>query len=463
MVGEYVAHCVIGAGFQGLPIVKKLLELGEAVICLDRNPDVGGIWHTGAYETAHIISSKYSTGFPDFPMPDGYPDFPSKSEMQRYFRSYAEAFDLLPVIRLNVDVMRVSPMGGPDADGAIWRVETTAGEAYRCRTVTIACGHHSEPKVATYPGDWAGEAMNSSQYRSPRQFIGKRVLVVGAGNTACDAAVDASHHGISSDISIREGVHFFPRTFAGRPIDMLLRASPIRGDWVDRIVARVINTAAVGDLRRWGLPRPTHGILDSHPVINTELLRRIRLGEIGVRPEIARFDGRSVVFADGSMHAYDLIFWAIGYRIAVPMLRSEDRLLDWENGLPVLFLMMMSPKRRGLFISGLGQARTGGGPLFQEAGYLSARMAAFDARDSEGVMAKLSKHAALRFAQRWRGLRLVEKADTKSRSLHEHQSALRSLASILDDVRAPDARSRKGSSNVRPDIEVSAQPFGVAA
>lgn len=461
MIGEYVAHCVIGAGFQGLPIVKKLMELGEEVICLDRNSDVGGIWHTGAYETAHIISSKYSTGFPDFPMPAGYPDFPSKSEMQRYFRSYAEAFDLLPNIRFNVAVTRISPIGS-DADGARWRIETAAGETYRCRTVTIACGHHSEPKVASYPGEWTGESMPSNHYRSPRQFAGKRVLVVGSGNTACDAAVDASHHGVTSDISIREGVHFFPRTFAGRPIDTLLQASPIRGDWIDKIIARVINATVVGDLRRWGMPRPTQGILDTHPVINTELLRRIRLGEIGVRPEIASFDGNSVTFADGSRRAYDLILWAIGYRITLPMLWEEDRLIDWEDGLPVLFLMMMSPKRRGLFISGLGQARTGGGPLFESAGYLSARMAAFEARDAEGVMATLRKHGALRFAQRWQGLRMVEKADTKSRSLHEHQSALRGLAAILDDIRAPDAASRTGSCEVRPDLEVT-RPLGVAA
>ncbi len=462
MVAEYVTHCVVGAGFQGLPIVKKLLELGESVICLDRNPDVGGIWHTGAYETAHIISSKYSTGFPDFPMPEGYPDFPSKSEMQRYFRSYAEAFGLLSVIRSNVDVTRISPLE-PDSDGALWRVETAAGETVRCRTVTIACGHHSEPKIASYPGAWTGEAMPSSQYRSPRQFVGKRVLVVGSGNTACDAAVDASHHGASSDISIRDGVHFFPRTFAGRPLDTLLRASPIHGDWIDKIIARAVNLAAVGDLRRWGLPRPRYGILDRHPVINTELLRRVRLGEIGVRPEIVRFAGGTVIFADGMRHAYDLIVWAIGYQVTIPMLWPEDQLLEWEDGLPVLFLMMMSPKRRGLFIAGLGQARTGGGPLFQDAGYLSARMAALDARDPESVMAKLRNHATLQFAQRWTGLRMVEKADTKSRGLHEHQAALRSLASILDDIRAPDVASRKGLSNARSDLEISRPSLGVAA
>lgn len=462
MTERYVTHCVIGAGFQGLPIVKKLRELGEEVVCLDRNPDVGGIWHTGAYETAHIISSKYSTGFTDFPMPPDYPDFPSKSEMQRYFRSYAEAFDLLPAIRFETQVARVAPMEA-DADGAIWRVETTGGDVYRSRTVTIAGGHHNDPNLARYPGEWTGEAMTSSQYRAPRQFTGKRVLVVGAGNTACDAAVDASHHGVSADISVRHGVHFFPRTFAGRPLDTLLQAFPLGGEWMDRLVARVVNAFSVGDPARWGLPRPTHGILDSHPVINTELLRRIRLGEIGVRPEIARFDGGSVVFADGSRKGYDLVFWAIGYRITLPMLHEADGLIDWRDDLPVLFLMMMSPKRRGLFVAGLGQARTGGGPLFQEAGYLSARMAAFDARDDQGIMARLAAHPVLRFAQRWRGLRLVEKADTKSRSLREHRSGLRALASMLNDVGAPDGAARRGASQAAPDLALPRERWTAAA
>lgn len=451
MTEPYVAHCVIGAGFQGLPIVKKLRELGEAVVCLDRNHDVGGIWHTGAYETAHIISSKYSTGFTDFPMPADYPDFPSKSEMQRYFRSYAEAFNLLPAIRFETEVAQITPMEA-DLDGAIWRVETTGGDVYRCRTVTIAGGHHNDPRIASYPGKWTGEAMGSNQYRSPRQLAGKRVLVVGAGNTACDAAVDASHHGVCADISIRHGVHFFPRTFAGRPLDTLLQAFPVGGDWMDKVVARVVNAAAVGDPARWGLPRPTHGILDSHPVINTELLRRIRLGEIGVRPEISRFDGGSVIFADGSRKDYDMIFWAVGYRVTLPMLRAQDQLIEWQDDLPVLFLMMMSPKRRGLFISGMGQARTGGGPLFQEAGYLSARMAAFDAQDRDGVMSRLAAHPAVRFAQRWRGLRLVEKADTKSRSLREHRSALTALSRLLDAIGAPDRPSQRGASHAISDL-----------
>ena len=460
---ERVTHVVVGAGFQGLPIVKKLRDLGEEVLCLDRNPDVGGIWHTGAYETAHIISSRFSTGFTDFPMPESFPDFPSKAEMQRYFRSYAEHFGLLEHIRLNTEVLRVSPLPANGVDEPRWRTECAGGRVVFSHTVTIANGHHTEPLTADYPGTFAGQMTGSSEYRTPDLFEGKRVLVVGSGNTACDAAVDASLHGLSADISIRDGVYSFPRTFMGKPFDTLMRSLPIKAEWLERLVGWVVHKAAVGDPRHYGMPKPQFRIFDQHPVINSELLRRIKLGEVGVRPEIERFDGHRVVFKDGSSREYDMVFWAIGYRIGFPLLRPEDQLLDWDGRLPVMFLQLASPKHRGLFIAGLGQARTGGGPLFELGGYLTARMATFDARQGQSVTAAIAAHPEIRFAQRWLGLKLVDKADMRSRSLQEHTKAGAGLARVLDAIGASDAPRRVGVSQAISTLDLEARATRVAA
>lgn len=451
----FIEHCVIGAGFQGLPVVKKLHEMGERVLCLDKNEDVGGIWHTGAYETAHIISSRTSTGFTDFPMPDSYPDFPSKREMQRYFRSYAEHFNLLPHIRLNTAVTRVRPASAEEAlRGARWRTECADGSAVLSRSVMIANGHHTQPNIASYPGAWAGETMHSDAYRTSDVFKGKRVLVVGNGNTACDAAVEASLHGTAADISVRDGVHFFPRTFMGRPLDTFLKAIPFDAPWLERMFGWIVHKAAVGDPAHYGMPRPATRIFDRHPVINSELLRRVKLGRIGVRPEIARHDGTTVTFTDGTSRDYDLIFWAIGYRIAFPMLAPEDGLLDWQDGKPVMFLQLALPKARGLFIPGLGQARTGGGPLFEMGGYLTARMAAFDARNPSGVIDALTRELRGRWLARIFGVQTVAPADMRSLSLQSHLASGRQLAGLLDSIGAPDAKPRKGRSNAPSNLDL---------
>lgn len=451
-------HCVIGAGFQGLPVLKKLTEMGEKVICLDRNEDVGGIWHTGAYETAHIISSRSATGFADFPMPESYPDFPSKREMQRYFRSYAEHFGLLPHIRLDTAVTRVRPAPAEEAArGARWRTDCSDGSAVLSRTVVIANGHHTKPNAATYPGTWQGETMHSDAWRTSEVFKGKRVLVVGNGNTACDAAVEASLHGAGADISVREGVYFFPRTFMGRPLDTFLRAIPFDAPWLERLFGWIVHKAAVGDPARYGLPRPTFRVFDRHPVINSELLRRIKLGRIGVRPEIAHHDGNTVTFADGTSRDYDLIFWAIGYQMAFPMLAPEDGLLEWKEGKPVMYLQLALLRARGLFIAGLGQARTGGGPLFEMGGYLVARMAAYDARNPQGVMEAISATARMRFARWAFGQDPVAPADTRSLSLQHHVASGRLLNGLLDTIGAPDARPGTGRSKARTNLELLAR------
>jgi cation diffusion facilitator CzcD-associated flavoprotein CzcO len=451
----FIDHCVIGAGFQGLPILKKLTEMGERVICLDKNEDVGGIWHTGAYETAHIISSRYATGFPDFPMPDSYPDFPSKREMQRYFRSYAEHFNLLPHIRFGAAVTRIRPASAQEtARGARWRTECSDGSTVLSRTVVIANGHHTKPNLASYPGEWAGEMMHSDAYRTSEVFKGKRVLIVGNGNTACDAAVEASLHGVGADISVREGVYFFPRTFMGKPLDTFLKAIPFDAPWLERLFGWIVHKVAVGDPARYGMPKPTFRIFDRHPVINSELLRRIKLGRIGVRPEIARHDGNTVTFADGTSRQYDLIFWAIGYQMAFPMLAPEDDLLDWEGGKPVMFLQTALPKARGLFIAGLGQARTGGGPLFQIGGYLTARMAAFDARGATGLIEAIAATSRMQFLEWAFGFKPVAPADTRSLSLQHHLASARELTKLLDAIGAPDAKAARGLSKARSNLDL---------
>lgn len=440
-------HCIIGAGFCGLPIAKKLKELGEDFDVLDQNPGIGGLWHTGVYRDAHIISSKRTTEFPDFPMPAQYPDFPSKAQMQRYFEAYAQHFGLTPHIQLNSKVVSVRP--APDhAQTHQWLVTLASGEQRRYQTVSIANGHNWSPRPVTHPGHFDGKVMRSNEYWEPSIFQNQRVLVVGYGNTGCDIAVDAGRVGASSDISMRSGNYFFPKMFAGVPLADLLYFAPVSWAWLDRLIARFVIWCVVGSLSRYGVQKPKHRPLDKHPIVNTDLVQAIRHGRVKVRPDIARLDGKRVYFTDGSSGEYDLIVYATGYTCNFPMLDAKDGILDWDGELPVLFMQNMAPKFRGLFFPGIGQARTGGGPLYQGMGYLTARMVAYEGRSEEGVMAALRRQPVIQWlckpwVERLRGEKIQQPVSFRSLGIGEARRRIAFVKGLLDKIGAPDAPSAR--------------------
>lgn len=435
-------HCIIGAGFSGLPVGKKLKELGEEFDILDKNTGVGGLWHTGVYRDAHIISSRRTTEFPDYPMPADWPDFPNKAQMQSYLESYATHCGLLPHIQLNTEVVRVRPAADYHSSRA-WDVILKSGETRRYRTVTIANGHNWCPNLVTHPGTFSGEILQSDAYQEPEQLTGKRVLVVGYGNTGCDIAVEAARRGISSDISMRSGNYFFPKMFMGIPTADLLYRLPVSFHWLDKLVARIILAFAVGDLSRYGAPRPDYRILEKHPIVNTELLHAIRHGRIRIRPDIDRLQDRQVRFRDGSTGNYDLIVYCTGYRLAFPMLHPEDELLEYRGDLPMLYGQVMAPRYRGLLFTGIGQARTGGGPIFQQLGYLVARIAAFEGRDPAGLMAVTEKQPLLRLWKKiFRNFTFERPASLRSMGIGEVRRTLGLAKRSLDYLGLPDAPSQ---------------------
>jgi cation diffusion facilitator CzcD-associated flavoprotein CzcO len=423
-------HCVIGAGFSGLPIAKRLVDLGEDVEILDRNGGIGGLWHTGVYKDAHIISSKRTTELPDFPMPASYPDFPSKRQMQAYFADYARAFGLDARTRFDADVVRVAP--GRDRG---WEVTTRDGVTRTYATVALASGHHSVPRGTRHPGAFEGEIIDSSAYRDFHQLENKRVLVVGYGNTGCDIAVDAGRHGARAIISMRSGTYFFPKTFFGIPMADLSAGVPrvLQSNLTDRMLGRFVLAMAVGDLSRYGVARPSFRPFDKHPVINGDLLHAIRHGRVSVKGDVERFEGREVVFTDGTREVIDLVVYATGYVPSFPMLAPD--LVRFEGGLPILFLGTLAPGRPGLYFAGLGQARTGGGPLFQASGYAIARLMAAEADGS--VEQRIRGLWRIQAADRLRLQPLVARADMRSMGLAEARRKLGMLDKIADAIDAP--------------------------
>jgi cation diffusion facilitator CzcD-associated flavoprotein CzcO len=348
--------CVIGAGPSGITAAKGLLEAGlRDVVVYERNDQVGGNWlyspapsHSSVFETTHIISSKALSQYSDYPWPEDYADYPGHRELLAYFQGYARRFGVDRHVRFRTEVVRAEP----DPAGG-WRVTLATGEPERFDHLLVANGHHWDPRMPSYPGSFAGRLLHSHDFKSAASFADQRVLVVGGGNSACDIAVETARVSRFTGISMRRGYHFVPKFLFGIPSDTLHerflfvpRALRAR---LFELVLRLWN----GDAARYGLPRPDHPFLSSHPVVNSELLYFIRHGRIHPRPDVARLDGNDVRFADGRVEAYDAIIAATGFRITFPFF--DRSLVDFSSGSVPLYLRVFPPRLPGLYFIGLFQ------------------------------------------------------------------------------------------------------------
>jgi cation diffusion facilitator CzcD-associated flavoprotein CzcO len=355
--------CIIGAGAAGLAAARQLQAGSVPFEVLERERDVGGIWdvslpHSPVYHSAHLISSKPLTQFPDFPMPREYPDYPDHAQALSYLRGYATRFGLYDHIRFGRTVERAQR-----ADGGGWKVSLAGGEARMYEGLIVAAGIHWVPKVPRLPGGFYGESMHSCGYKSAEVFRGKRVLVIGAGNSGCDIAVDASQRASRTFLSVRRGYHFIPKHAFGRPIDQVGEVSlklrlPLS---VRRALNELVLRAVVGKPEEYGLPRPDHRLLESHPIVNSRILPAIHRNELVPKPDVVELRGREVVFKDGTSEPIDLIVFATGYRVTFPFL--ESRHLNSPDGRPDFYLHVFHPSYDDLFILGMIQPDSGVWPL----------------------------------------------------------------------------------------------------
>ncbi len=355
-------YCVIGAGPAGLLAARSLKHAGIPYDQFEKDDDVGGIWEidndwSPMYESAHFISSKTVSNLPGFDMPDDYPDYPNHRQVLAYIKSFARAYDLYPHITFEMPVERAVPEG----DGATWLVTLGNGETRRYRGLFLCSGNTWDPNLPQYPGEFAGEAIHSVRYRSAEQFRGKRVLVVGGGNSGCDIACDAALHADEAYISLRRGYHFIPKYFFGVPSDLFAsRVSLPR--FIERPIFELLLKMAVGDLTHYGLPKPDHPVLASHPIMNTQLLHHLGHGDIEYRPDIERLEGKQVFFKDGSSVEVDMIVFATGYKVTYPYM--EKSLFQWVSKYPDLYLSSLHREFDNVCCLGLHQTDGGAYDFF---------------------------------------------------------------------------------------------------
>jgi cation diffusion facilitator CzcD-associated flavoprotein CzcO len=359
-------YLVIGAGASGLTMARAFAARGIAFEVVEKHRDIGGLWDidnpgTPVYETAHFISSKRRSPLRDFPFPDAYPDYPSREQILDYLRAFADTNRLHDHIRFRTLAESVTPQQGGGWAAALRDLEADTVTEERYAGVVSASGNFWSPNLPEVAGAWDGEAYHSQEYERLEQLRGRRVLIVGAGNTGCDLANDAAVAAASATISVRRGYRIIPKHILGRPADEVGAIGPdLPGPVKQRFFNRLIDTL-VGDLSRHGWPEPDHDALASHPIVNSRLIDHLAHGKVAVRPDVERLLGDRVRFTDGTEEPFDLIIWATGYRVAFPSLDRE--LFDWrgEND-PDLFLNVFHRERDDLFALGVIETPAGAFP-----------------------------------------------------------------------------------------------------
>jgi dimethylaniline monooxygenase (N-oxide forming) len=356
--------CIIGAGSSGIAAAQVLDARGIPFDCFEKGSQVGGNWRyendngmSSAYRTLHINTSRRVMAFKTLPMPDHFPDYPDHFQMAAYFDEFVDRFGLREKIEFRTEVTKVEPADGEWA--VTTRREGGAESTERYCAVLVANGHHWDPRwpepAFSGSGEFDGEQIHAHHYREPDVLRGRRVLVLGLGNSATDIAVESSRIADKTFLAVRRGAYVLPKYMNGKPIDQvsnpLFSRLPLS---LQRFFAMRGLEIAAGEMTTYGLPKPDHKLFEAHPTVSSELLPRLGHGDIAVKPNIDRFGGgRRVRFVDGSEEEVDLVVYCTGYKITFPFFDPKV-LAAPDNRLP-LYRRVVSVERPGLYFIGFIQ------------------------------------------------------------------------------------------------------------
>lgn len=356
--------CVIGAGSSGITACQNLAERGIDFDCFEKSSTVGGNWRykndngmSAAYRTLHINTSRQMMEYRAFPMPVDYPDYPSHFQIASYFDDYVDHFGLRDRISFRTEVVEAAP-----ADDGGWEV-TVKGPDDEPQTshytdLIVCNGHHWDARwpEPAFPGsdEFTGVQMHAHDYRTPEIFEGKRVLVLGIGNSATDISVESSRVAEKTFLAMRRGAWILPKYLGGVPTDLatngLFARAPLA---LQSAGMRLMLRLSVGKLADYGLPEPDHQPLHAHPTVSGELIGKLGHGDISVKPNIEHFDGDEVVFTDGSREPVDVLVYCTGYRITFPFF--DDSIVDAEDNRIGLYRRVASIEHPNLYFIGLIQ------------------------------------------------------------------------------------------------------------
>jgi cation diffusion facilitator CzcD-associated flavoprotein CzcO len=384
---------IVGASAAGLATAASLRERGRSFRLLEKAPHVGASWRAH-YDRLHLHTSKGFSGLPGLPMPRGYPRYPSREQMVAYLEGYARHFDLRPEFSVSVDriarknggwEIATSAEGGAGFAGDGRSANARGTGRLEARNVVVATGNTRVPHQPSWPDQAAfqGSIFHSSQYRTGAAWRGRRVLVIGFGNSGGEIAIDLHENGALPDLAVRGAVNVIPRDLLGLPVlavGIAMDAFPPRV--ADALSAPLLRLT-VGDIRGLGFRKLPYGPavqINRHgriPLLDIGTLALVRSGAVKIRPGVERFTPGGVVFDGGAEAAYDAVVLATGFRPKVSEILEGD-VLD-ADGTPRTSGREAAP---GLYFCGFFVSPTG---MLRAIGRESAAIARAIARAPEAT------------------------------------------------------------------------------
>ncbi|KAI3368948.1 hypothetical protein L3Q82_025921 [Scortum barcoo] len=373
---------VIGAGSSGLACIKICVEEGLEPVCFESSDDIGGLWRfkespeperSSIYRSLVVNTSKEMMCFSDFPMPADYPNYMHNSQLLQYLRLYAEHFHLLRYIHFQTTVRSVTQRPDFSLYGQ-WDIVTINVDGQEERhvfdAVLVCSGHYTHPSLplSAFPGheSFSGSCFHSWEYKDADACRGKRVVVVGIGNSGGDIAVEISRSAEKTFLSTRKGAWVIGKmSNSGLPLDMtaITRLNNILTLLIPKTLVNWAAERALNhkyDHRLYGL-KPAHRLLDKRPLINDDLPGRILHGALVMKPNLRAFKDCGVVFEDGTVEEnIDAVVFCTGYNGTFPFL--PPALSEGPHGELTLYKRLFPPSllRPTLAVMGLFQTK---GPI----------------------------------------------------------------------------------------------------
>jgi cation diffusion facilitator CzcD-associated flavoprotein CzcO len=356
-----------------------LQRAGEPVTVLERSA-IAAAWR-GRYDRLHLHTVRWLSALPGYAIPRAFGKWPSRDRVVDYLEDYTRRHGL--EVRTGVEVQALERSG----DG--WRLATSSG-AFDAERVVVATGHSNVPFLPSWPGAFEGELVHSSDYRNAAPFRGKRVVVVGAGNSGAEIAVDLVEGGAAEALlSVRTPPAIVRRDTLGFPSQVLGLATEHLPAGVVDWIARTMRRLSFPDLAPYGLPAPAHPYRDFQrrhtiPILDVGIVEAVRSGRVKVVPPIASFEGADVVLEDGRRIRTDVVLAATGFRTGLEPLVGDLGVLD-DRGEPLVHGPDEHPNAPGLHFVGYRIVLGGG---LRAAGLDAKRLARAVARRQEAPAAE---------------------------------------------------------------------------
>nr|AKJ88115.1 YUCCA1 [Marchantia polymorpha] len=352
---------IVGAGTSGLAAAACLRERGVPITLLEKSGCIGSLWKERTYDRLHLHTPKEFCQLPLMPLPASYPTYPNKKQFLDYLQEYVKRFDIKPIYNTNVDRAQY------DENSKVWRVQTQGFSSsngiekaeYTARWLIVASGENAEIVMPKLQGmkTYSGSILHSRNYKNGSEYVDKKVLVVGCGNSGMEIALDLANFTAKPSIVVRDSVHVLPREiFGASTFVVAMRLSKALPLWLTDWLLVFGTWLTLGNLARYGLKRPIEGPLQlkqktgKTPVLDVGTINQIKNGNIKVVPKVVALMTSGVRFENGEFESYDAIIFATGYRSNVPMWLKGN--FFGEDGSPSASMRDGWKGERGLYAIG---------------------------------------------------------------------------------------------------------------